>query len=687
MLLAVLLCGWSARALTLQESTQGNPIRRVVTLLQDMQKEIEAEGEKEKDLYEKFMCYCDGNTDGMKQAAKEAAQKITELKSQLEAAKAEKSQIDQDLIQHGKDREAAKQDLAAATSVREKEHSEFVAATGDSKDNLDQMNAAIAALEKGMGKTGLMQMSKQALSSIAKAARVSTVLDDVERSSVLSFLDGTQNPFGDYSAQSGEIVGILKAMKDEMDKDLNGAIATEEKAAAGFEELASAKKAEIAAASEAIEAKTSRQGALAVLIATTGDDIEDTTAELDETQSFLANLASQCAQKKDEWAARQKMRSEEVAAISEAIKVLNDDDALDLFKKTLSLDQQAPSPKQYGFLQKASARSVASRVASMLGAIKSSKQTQLGLVQYALQAKAVDFSKVIAMIDNMVTELKTEQSDDDAQKAFCDKDMEKSEAEKKDLESKISSSDALIEESKEASATTADEISGLETEIKNLDKAVAEASEQRKAEHADFTQFSAENQAALELLEKAKNKLFQFYRPNLYKEEAPTEAPALLSTEQTVYVQLAHHAAPPPPPETWGAYETKEGKSNGVIALIENLAKELKDEGTEAKHDEESSQKTYVKLMSDSQASRAQMAESITTKEAAKADLDEKVESTKELKRSQEAELMNTEGYIAQLHSSCDFLVANYDLRKAARTNEIESLANAKAVLSGAGFS
>merc|ERR1719473_525033 len=141
-------------------------------------------------------------------------------------------------------------------------------------------------------------------------------------------------------------------------------------------------------------------------------------------------------------------------------------------------------------------------------------------------------------------------------------------------------------------------------------------------------------------------------------------------TTQAVFVQLAHKASPPPPPETWGAYQKKDGKSNGVIALLDNLIKELKDEFTEAKHDEETSQKTYVKLMSDSQASRAQMAESITTKEAAKADLDEKVESTKELKRSQEAELMNTNGYISQLHSSCDFLVANYDLRKAARTNE-----------------
>merc|ERR1719473_1380552 len=162
-------------------------------------------------------------------------------------------------------------------------------------------------------------------------------------------------------------------MKDEMDKDLNGAIAAEESSAAGFAELESAKKGEIAAASEAIEAKTKRQGALAVLIATTGDDIEDTTQELNETQAFLANLSSQCAEKKTEWEARQKLRAEEVSAISMAIKVLNDDDALDLFKKTLSLSQggqENPLASTYGFLQKRGGHSLASRVQMVLDKVQ-----------------------------------------------------------------------------------------------------------------------------------------------------------------------------------------------------------------------------------------------------------------------------------------------------------------------------
>merc|ERR1719162_205903 len=102
-------------------------------------------------------------------------------------------------------------------------------------------------------------------------------------------------------------------MYDEMDGDLKDALSTEDEAAKGFAELAAAKKSEIAAAGEAVESKTARSGELAVSVTTTADDIEDTTAEMSDTQAFLANLASSCDTKKKEWAQRTQMRVEEVA--------------------------------------------------------------------------------------------------------------------------------------------------------------------------------------------------------------------------------------------------------------------------------------------------------------------------------------------------------------------------------------
>merc|ERR1719460_2047728 len=646
-------------------------------------------------MYDKFMCYCDGNTGEMQKSVEEAAQRITELKAKLESSIAEKDQLDQELIAHKQDREAANQDLAKATAIREKEHAEYLELTGESKENLDAMTSAIAALEKGMG-GGFLQSKTSLMDRLHKILNSAQSLDAYQRSTVTAFLSGGQNPYGDNHGQSGEIVGILKTMKDEMDAGLNGAVGDEEKAAAGYAELSAAKKEEISAAGAAIESKTQRSGTLAVTVTTTKGDIKDTTSEMDDTQAFLANLKVECAEKNKEWAVRCQIRAEEVAAISAAIKVLNDDDALDLFKKTLSLTQ-GPAGSQLGFIQQHSAQhNRAQQAPQQLQSSKvDQKNLQVQFLENALKSKSVDFSKVIKMVEEMEVVLKEEQASDDAQKSFCDGDISSSEKEEKDTEEEIASAAALIEECKEASAATADEIAVLQKEIKELDLAVAEATEQRKEEHGEYIQFMEENNAAVQLLEKAKNKLFKFYRPSQYTAET-TAAPVVLSQQPTAqpdileglaFVQVHQKEAPPPPPETWGAYKKKSGKSNGAIALLERLTKDLQDGIADAEHDEKTSQKDYETLMSDSQTSRAQKAQSITEKEAAKADLDLKAENASEKKTALEADLLNIKDYLSKLHAQRDFLVENYDVRKTARETELESLANAKAVLSGANFS
>merc|ERR1719171_2815506 len=260
-------------------------------------------------------------------------------------------------------------------------------------------------------------------------------------------------------------------------------------------------------------------------------------------------------------------------------------------------------------------------------------------------------------------------------------------------------SKASIEEMSASSETLAEEVSSLQAEIKALDKAVAEATEQRKEEHADFLQFQTENNAALQLMDKAKQELTDEEKilaasgrsdliattpvPMIAEGTAAAQAAWL---QEPAFVQLKDDAAPPPPPATWDAYQKKDGKSNGVIALMEMLMKELQGDMKDAEHEEKTAQKDYEALMGDSQKSRAQNVESITSKEAAKSDLDMKIENAKENLATQGSELLNINSYIAQLHGSCDFLIDNYDLRKQARANEVDGLKNAKGVLSGASF-
>merc|ERR1719428_1320381 len=406
------------------------------------------------------------------------------------------------------------------------------------------------------------------------------------------------------------------------------------------------------------------------------------------------------------------MRAEEISAVSEAIKVLNDDDALDLFKKAV------PSMVQTGqeFLQISAKPSVALRARGLVLSLMQtgrSHTTELSLMASALKAKAVDFSKITEQINGMIDVLGKEQADDDKQKKFCDAELTKSAAEKKETEDTLTSLAASIEEMSATVTTLKGEIETLTAEIKALDKAVAEATEQRKEDHAAFLQAQAENQAAVQLIEAAKNKLNKFYNPTLYKaperrelteeeriavsagapdprdaEEAAAAGQGIAGTGITVFAQIrqASNAVPPPPPETFGAYQKKDGKSNGVMALMDNMANDLKAEHTEAEHEEEVAQKDYEDLMAASQETRSSNAKSITEKESAKSEWAEKIENAKTDQASTTDALAKLAEYIAGLHASCDFLVENYGARKEARTNEIEGLKNAKAVLSGANF-
>merc|ERR1719284_1082957 len=156
-------------------------------------------------------------------------------------------------------------------------------------------------------------------------------LADVDRQDVLAFLSNSE----DYAPQSGQIVGILKTLKDEMTKELADTTAAEKEAIKTYEELLAAKKKETEALTAQIEEKSVRFGDVGVKISTMKNDLEDTTEAVAEDTKFAADLEKQCASKEAEWDERCKLRSEEILAIADTIKILNDDDALELFKKTL----------------------------------------------------------------------------------------------------------------------------------------------------------------------------------------------------------------------------------------------------------------------------------------------------------------------------------------------------------------
>merc|ERR1712060_457460 len=123
-----------------------------------------------------------------------------------------------------------------------------------------------------------------------------------------------------------------------MERELDDITAAEEKAIKDFEALIAAKEKELNANTGALETKIERVARIGLEIVEMKEDLDDTSKALIEDKKFLAELEKDCGTKEEEGTARCKIRAEELLAIGETIKILNDDDALDLFKKTL------PSP-------------------------------------------------------------------------------------------------------------------------------------------------------------------------------------------------------------------------------------------------------------------------------------------------------------------------------------------------------
>merc|ERR1719463_438187 len=177
-----------------------------------------------------------------------------------------------------------------------------------------------------------------------------------------------------------------------------------------------------------------------------------------------------------EWAERSKIRAEELLALADTIKLLNDDDALELFKKTL--------PSASLLQLKVSSQEVRQRALQMLRR-PGRGDPRLDLLALSLRSRKVSFAKVIAMIDDMVALLAKEQADDEAQKLYCEESIDKAEDDIKELEHAIGNLESSIADTKEAIAT-------LTEEIKALIDGIAEATETRKEENEDFV----ENMAA-----------------------------------------------------------------------------------------------------------------------------------------------------------------------------------------------
>ncbi|CAK0880761.1 unnamed protein product, partial [Prorocentrum cordatum] len=320
-----------------------------------------------------------------------------------------------------------------------------------------------------------------------------------------------------------------------------------------------------------------------------------------------------------------------------------------------------------------------------LGSAKA-KDSRVALIAMTLRGGAKSFDKVLKMIDSMVALLGEEQASDDAKKAYCEKELDTAEDEKKALDIKLSDLEKAIDDTEESIATLAEEIKALLKGISDLDAQVKEATTAREDENALYKKTMQEDGAAKDILKMAKNRLAKFYAPKMYQPPAQEERSSMgrISEEMSLQQQ---EASPGPPPETWSAYAKKNEEHGGVIAMMDLLIADLDKEMTMMTTEEKDAQKEYEEFIADAGEKRAADSKSAEQKSGEKAELEAAL-----IKLQQDAKDTTKEAYLKEveikdLHMECDWLISTFEVRKEARAGEVDSLKKAKAVLSGADYS
>merc|ERR1719201_2234038 len=271
---------------------------------------------------------------------------------------------------------------------------------------------------------------------------------------LLSFLEG---PMGNksYNSRSGDIFGVLNQMKETFETSL-AAERSEEKTAVGdFEALSASKMKEITARKEQVLDKTAALSAAKEELAHSKHELARTRDQLSADQKFLIDLDKRCANADAEYQERMKMRSTEMAAVSEALAIVMDDSSRDLFADTYGV-----------FLQTVAVDRRHSAANVLANAAKKSKNA--ALLELSNKVKRDAFEKVTTMIDEMVADLHKEQEDEYKHQQFCAAELAENEQQQEDTKDKISDLTAEIDESTAKVETLTAEIEELQKQISEM---------------------------------------------------------------------------------------------------------------------------------------------------------------------------------------------------------------------------
>jgi chromosome segregation ATPase len=644
--------------------THVTPIQKCVQMLEGMVTKAKNEKHEEQLQYVAYEAFCAHTTSEKTEAIEKADEQIDMLNADLEKFAADVERLTKEIDNHHSDIDGWEKDLKAATEVRDEEKANYMKTHADYTESVGALREAINVLKHGAHDT-------QAGAALLQHVQALTLIPDEARKEIDAFLQRGEDDIVTapaetaYEFRSHDIISMLEGLQDKFREKRRDLEEEETDRKQAYDMLHQQLRDSIQASENELADDTQALARTKQRIAEDSATLDDTTASRTDDDKYLKDLTATCNQKADDFAARQKLRGEEIEAVEKAIDILSSDDVSGNAEKHLpAMLQRHRNGTALVQLRGAQAMPTNQvRVAAFLNEQAEELQSR-SLAALAMQVRADPFVKVKNLIEELIERLMHEATEEAEHKGWCDTELGTNEHTRKTKSEEVEKLTAEIEGLESKIETLTKDLKDLAQAISDIESAVAERTDIRNNETAENEQAIADAQAGQVAVGNAIKVLKDFY-------DKADKSKALLQVRED-------------PPEIFDeSYNGMQAENGGVLGMLDVINSDFARLEQDTKSAEEEAQAAYDNFMSDSEVDLAAKKTAVEHKSSERHEsgmtLDEK---KTDLEQSQE-QLASAEAYFEKLKPTCFAEPMSYEERVKRRKDEIESLKEALKILSG----
>jgi len=653
-------------AMIAAESAQVTPIQKVLMMMQEMRAKGEDEMKGEEVTFTSFAGWCKNTAGQREKSIAKGELQMSQLAADIEKFNSDARNLGNEIqkLDGLIDEDTIKMDNAH--HHREDDHDEYET---DDKD----LGETVESLEEGAKLVKRMMSSApgaSAASLIQKWAATKKVPTHAQRM-LTSFLESSASDAEmleapeahEFDSQSGGIVNMIVELEDKTGEQKEDNWKEEMDEEHRFAMREQTMNDQIEKHNRSRDSKLSTKGKKEKAAGEAKAELAETTSVRDADKEYLADLKATCAQKTNDFEARQKLRGEELEAIDKAMEIVGDSSVSGSADKHLPAMLQLSKGNALAQLRNSERQPSQSAAAAYLKLAGRKLQSNV-LAAISLRVSQDPFKKVMKMIKDMIFKLQNEATDEAEHKGFCDTELGTNKQTRDSLTAEVDELTATIEGLSAKSNKLATQISALSDEISQLDAAVAKATEIRDTEKAKNAATITDAKAAISAVSEATKVLKEFYAK---------------AAGATALAQAAKGVADDMPQTFDKPYTGMEG--GGVMGMLEVILSDFQRLEAETTSTEDSSANEFTQFSNDSQLDRATKSKDVEMKTEGKQAADSDASTNKNNRDAAQEQLDAAMKYYEQLKPSCVDAGISYEDRVAKRNEEVQSLKEALKIL------